>query len=257
MADKTGYIGRNPGDSSVIVARQTFEPSGVQTNFTFASGYTPGYLDAYLNGIRLVNAQDYTATSGSVVGLTSAAQNGDVLELVAYKAFNVGNVSNATGNFDVGGALSVTGISTFTNDLYVGGDLYVADDIVYDEVTGRNINISGIGTIVTLHTTNLTVSGITTSDSTIVGTAVTTDSEGIRVAGVVTATSFTGSGANLTDVISGIEIQEEGAQVGTSITMVNFVGSDITATAAGSASTITVSVAVPAGWNELDAALFN
>ena len=252
MADKTGYIGRNPGDSSVIVARQTFEPSGVQTNFTFASGYTPGYLDAYLNGIRLVNAQDYTATSGSVVGLTSAAQNGDVLELVAYKAFNLASINNATGNFDVGGELSVTGVSTFTGDLYVGGDLYVADDIVYDEVTGRNINISGVGTIA-----HLNVTGITTSDSTIVGTAVTTDSEGIRVAGVVTATSFTGSGANLTDVISGIEIQEEGAQVGTSITMVNFVGSDITATAAGSASTITVSVAVPAGWNELDAALFN
>ena len=252
MADKTGYIGRNPGDSSVVVARQTFEPSGVQTNFTFASGYTPGYLDAYLNGIRLISAQDYTATGGSVVGLTSAAQNGDVLELVAYKAFNLGSINSAAGNFDVGGALSVTGISTFTGDLYVGGDLYVADDIVYDEVTGRNINISGVGTIA-----HLNVTGITTSDSTIVGTAVTTDSEGIRVAGVVTATSFTGSGANLTDVISGIEIQEEGSQVGTSITMVNFVGSDITATAAGSASTITVSVAVPAGWNELDAALFN
>ena len=241
MADRNGYVGRAPGDSSVIVARQTFEPSGVQTNFTFASGYTPGYLDAYLNGIRLISAQDYTASGGSVVGLTSAAQNGDVLELVAYKAFNLGFINSAAGNFDVGGALSVTGVSTFTGDLYVGGDLYVADDIVYDEVTGRNINISGVGTIAHL----------------IVGTAVTTDSEGIRVAGVVTATSFTGSGANLTDVISGIEIQEEGSQVGTSITMVNFVGSDITASAAGSASTITVSVAVPAGWNELDAALFN
>ena len=241
MADRNGYIGRAPGDSSVIVARQTFEPSGVQTNFTFASGYTPGYLDAYLNGIRLISVQDYTASGGSVVGLTSAAQNGDVLELVAYKAFNLASINNAAGNFDVGGALSVTGVSTFTGDLYVGGDLYVADDVVYDEVTGRNINISGVGTIAHL----------------IVGTAVTTDSEGIRVAGVVTATSFTGSGANLTDVISGIEIQEEGSQVGTSITMVNFVGSDITASAAGSASTITVSVAVPAGWNELDAALFN
>ena len=144
MADKTGYIGRNPGDSSVVIARQTFEPSGVQTNFTFSSGYTPGYIDAYLNGIRLINAQDYTATGGSVVGLTSAAQNGDVLELVAYKAFNLASINNAAGNFDVGGALSVVGISTFTGDLYVGGDLYVADDIVYDEVTGRNINISGV-----------------------------------------------------------------------------------------------------------------
>ena len=257
MADRNGYIGRAPGDSAVIIARQTYAPTGIQTDFTFDATYIPGYMDVYLNGVRLVYPTDYSASDGSTVGLTTHAISGDALELVAYKAFNLGSINSAAGNFDVGGALSVTGVSTFTGDLYVGGDLYVADDIVYDEVTGRNINISGIGTIVTLHTTNLTVSGITTSDSTIVGTAVTTDSEGIRVAGVVTATSFTGSGANLTDVISGIEIQEEGAQVGTSITMVNFVGSDITASAAGSASTITVSVAVPAGWNELDAALFN
>ena len=258
MADKSGYIGRNPGDSSVTVARQTFEPSGVQTNFTFASGYDPGYIDAYLNGARLVRSSDYSASNGSTVGLTSAAQNGDILELVAYKAFNLAAVSNATGNFtvgsdisvggdaSVGGELSVTGVSTFIGDLYVGGDLYVADDVVYDEVVGRNINISGIGTIVTLNST-----------TTVVGTAVTTDSQGVRVAGIVTASSFVGDGANLTGVISGIEVQEEGSQVGTSITMVNFVGSDITATAAGSASTITVSVTVPAGWNELDAALFN
>ena len=270
MADKSGYIGRNPGDSSVTVARQTFEPSGVQTNFTFASGYDPGYIDAYLNGVRLVRSSDYSASNGSTVGLTSAAQNGDILELVAYKAFNLASVNNAGGNFDVGGVLSVTGISTFTNDLYVGGDLYVADDIVYDEVTGRNINISGIGTIVTLNATTavvgsavtisatgVNVAGIVTAESSYVGSAVTTDSQGIRVAGVVTASSFVGDGANLTGVISGIEVQEEGSQVGTSITMVNFVGSDITATAAGSASTITVSVTVPAGWNELDAALFN
>ena len=30
--------------------------------------------------------------------------------------------------------------------MYVGGDLYVKDDIVYDEVNGRQINISGVGT---------------------------------------------------------------------------------------------------------------
>ena len=79
MADRSGYIGRAPGDSSVIIARQTFEPTGVQTNFTFASGYDPGYLDLYLNGIRLIEGSDYNATDGSVVGLTSEAQNGDCL----------------------------------------------------------------------------------------------------------------------------------------------------------------------------------
>ena len=58
MADRSGYIGRAPGDSSVIVARQTFTPGGVTTNFTFSSGYDPGYMDCYLNGIRLIVASD-------------------------------------------------------------------------------------------------------------------------------------------------------------------------------------------------------
>ena len=54
MADKTGYIGRNPSDSSVIIARQTFEPSTSTSDFTFTSGYTPGYLDLYVNGARQI-----------------------------------------------------------------------------------------------------------------------------------------------------------------------------------------------------------
>ena len=34
MADRNGYIGRAPGDSAVIIASQTFEPTGIQTDFT-------------------------------------------------------------------------------------------------------------------------------------------------------------------------------------------------------------------------------
>ena len=45
MADRNGYIGRAPGDSSVTIARQTYAPTGVQTDFTFASSYTPGLID--------------------------------------------------------------------------------------------------------------------------------------------------------------------------------------------------------------------
>ena len=96
-----GYIGRAPGESSVVVARQTFTPTGITTNFTFASGYAVGYVDAYLNGARLIEGDDYTATDGSVVGLTTHAINGDVLELVAYKAFNLANVTGANGDFIV------------------------------------------------------------------------------------------------------------------------------------------------------------
>ena len=91
MADRNGYIGRAPSDSAVTVARQTFSPTGVTTDFTFASGYTVGYLDLFLNGTKLIEGVDYNATDASTISLVSAAINGDVLEGVAYKAFNLGD----------------------------------------------------------------------------------------------------------------------------------------------------------------------
>ena len=86
-----------------------------------------------------------------------------------------------------------------------------------------------------------------------VGVGSTTPTSKLNVVGVVSATSFFGSGANLTGVISGVEIKSAGTSVGTGITNINFVGA--TATAVGSASTITITVT--ASFNELDAALFS
>ena len=120
MSQQNGYIGRSPGDSAVIIASQTFEPTGIQTDFTFAAGYDPGYIDVYFNGARLVYANDYTATNGSTVGLTTYANNGDVLELVAYKAFNLGNITESPANFTVGNQLTVVGTTTATSAYYTG-----------------------------------------------------------------------------------------------------------------------------------------
>ena len=50
MAKNAGYLGRVPGDNSVVIAKQVHQPTGVQTDFTFASGYTVGYMDVYVNG---------------------------------------------------------------------------------------------------------------------------------------------------------------------------------------------------------------
>jgi hypothetical protein len=86
-----------------------------------------------------------------------------------------------------------------------------------------------------------------------VGVGSTTPTAKLNVVGVVSATSFFGSGANLTGVISGVEIKSAGTSVGTGITNINFVGA--TATATGAASTITITVT--ASFNELDAALFS
>ena len=115
-----GYLGRVPGNANIVIAKQVHQPTGIQTDFTFASGYTPGYMDCYINGVRLVNPDDYTAADGSTVGLTTAATSGDILDLVAYKAFNVGNVTNATLDFQVGSKLTVSGLSTCKSDVYVG-----------------------------------------------------------------------------------------------------------------------------------------
>ena len=84
-----------------------------------------------------------------------------------------------------------------------GGGRIRVDNIASKSGSGSvyfnaGVDITGVGTVATLESTNVTVTGITTSASTIVGSAVTTDSEGIRAAGIVTATSFTGDGANLT-----------------------------------------------------------
>ncbi len=57
--------------------------------------------------------------------------------------------------------------------MYVGGDLYVSDDIVYDEVTGRNINITGVGTFGSMfvgagHSAgSINVSGVSTLTGTV------------------------------------------------------------------------------------------
>lgn len=116
MASRNGYLGRSPGDSSVVVARQVFNPSGVTTDFTFASGYTVGYLDLYVNGVRLIEGQDYTAVDTSTISvLNGGAQNGDVLEAVAYKSFNLGSsgsVGVSSGGVTIGNAQTLNFVGT-------------------------------------------------------------------------------------------------------------------------------------------------
>ena len=122
MSSKYGYIGYGPDTSPVVVAKQVFSPTGVQTNFTFAAGYQIGYLDVYVNGARQIEGQDFSATDTSTISLTTGALSGDVLELVAYKAYNLATPS-AVGNFTVGGNLTVTGnesVSTLVATTAIG-----------------------------------------------------------------------------------------------------------------------------------------
>lgn len=58
----------------------------------FPITYDAGFVDVYLNGIKLQPA-DFTATNGTSVSLLTAAQTNDTVSLVAFGTFNVANFS--------------------------------------------------------------------------------------------------------------------------------------------------------------------
>ena len=93
---------------------------------------------------------------------------------------------------------------------------------------------SGVGTDGTLSANNINATGIVTAATLKVGSAVTVSG------GIITATSFVGSGADLTGVISGVELEFGGNSVGTAVTNINFVGfSSVTAPVSGLATVTT------------------
>ena len=59
---------------------------------TFSVIYDAGFVDVYLNGIKLLLATDFTGTSGTTVVLATGATVGDIVDIVSYGAFNVANV---------------------------------------------------------------------------------------------------------------------------------------------------------------------
>ena len=175
MPDRNGYIGRAPSDSSVTVARQSYTASGITTDFTFSSGYTPGYFDIYVNGVKMIEGSDYTSSDGSTFSiLNGGASDGDVLEAVAYKAFNAATVTNAS-------------------NLTVSGDLTTVGDLT---VVG-SVSFSGAGSSVAFATTafnlsgspDITVRNITGVAATFSGAVSYEDVVNVDSVGIITARS--------------------------------------------------------------------
>ena len=250
MADRNGYIGRAPSDSSVVVARQTFSPTGITTNFTFASGYVVGYLDVFLNGAKQIEGQDYDANNGSTFTVSGGGvQSGDILEAVAYKAFNVSNIKDAPGNFTVGNNLTVVGTITGDGSALTGvaGGKFSANDTGISTTTSVGIGTTnatgaadsnntavlnvGVVTANFFYGNGGGLTGIAGTENIItgtaatftnvvkVGTAITLDA----TSGIITATSFSGSGANLT----GVTATDVGTLENLNVTGVGTFGGDV------------------------------
>jgi hypothetical protein len=79
--------------------RYNYTATNAQTTFTGTDNngntltYDAGYIDVYLNGVKLLNGTDVTVSSGSSVVLASGATTGDVVDIVAYGTFSVASLN--------------------------------------------------------------------------------------------------------------------------------------------------------------------
>ena len=93
-------------DSSYIQARQSTTSAGATTistttftatadQTTFATSYTVGKINTYLNGVLLVDSADYTASNGSSIVLGTGANANDIVQVVKYTTETIGTLDSA------------------------------------------------------------------------------------------------------------------------------------------------------------------
>ena len=149
------YIGTSP--SNGVRRRFVYEATASQTSFSGSdeSGVTLTYvdslyLDVFQNGIKLKAGDDYTATTGTTVVLVQGASANDVVEMVAFDIFSVGDTvsakdgGNFAGNVGMGGTLSVTGVATATT-FEPNGDTAAGDNAAIGYTAAEGLILTGQG----------------------------------------------------------------------------------------------------------------
>lgn len=90
-------IGRIGARDDGVTTLETFRynASGGETSLSGADAggrslvYPINYEAVYLNGVRLVRGQDYTATTGSSITGLSALASGDIVEILVFQALDL------------------------------------------------------------------------------------------------------------------------------------------------------------------------
>ena len=216
-----------------------FTGDGSTTNFTMSkTPPDPRNILVTNNGVvqypnDTVTTRDYTvATDSNVLSFTTAPGNGVKIQ-VRHIGF-AGGSGGGTGL--VQSVFGRTGDIVLTN----------ADDVTIRNIVGAAATFSGnvtIGGVLTYEdVTNIDSIGIITARSDIRAQGNIIGDNATNISGInsVTATKFHGDGSELTGIISGITVKEEGSALSTQATTLNFVGANITASGSGAEKTITV-----------------
>ena len=124
---------------------------------SFAATYEIGYVDVYLNGVKLTDDL-YDATSGSAVILNDGAAAGDIVEIIAFTFNNFSGVSGvgiATAGGTVGTGVTLfdfrgPGISTVTVSSGIGTINIKGSLTIGTRTTAQTINLVGVGATILL-----------------------------------------------------------------------------------------------------------
>lgn len=116
-----GYIGASAGNlANAAERKQTYTITTATTSLT-GLAYTPTKVHVFHNGVRLVDGTDYTATNGTSITLTNAAQNGDEVVVISYPSFQTSDTVSAAN----GGTFA--GNVTFSGTVDVNGNNLILD----------------------------------------------------------------------------------------------------------------------------------
>ena len=129
--DGSGFV--NAGSSvNGTSARYSYTATASQTSF--AATYDAGYVDVYLNGVKLVSGTDFTATDGSTVVLATGAALNDTVDIIGYGTFSVSSAvtlpDGVKASFGDSNDLQIyrdpsANVSWISNTV---GDLYIRND---------------------------------------------------------------------------------------------------------------------------------
>ena len=95
-----------------------------------------------------VTGADWTYNNGVSVVMADVTDSStkDNGALVVEGGVGIEKSVNIGGNLSLTGVSTFTGIGTFASDLFVGGDLHIKDDLFVDEMTIRNLKVTGVST---------------------------------------------------------------------------------------------------------------
>lgn len=88
------YLGNQPRFGKA--ERFIFTASGGETSVTqddngVPIGYSVGQLDVYLNGVKLVPSDDFTASDGSSINFSSSLNTDDIVQILAFDVLSIGS----------------------------------------------------------------------------------------------------------------------------------------------------------------------